>query len=184
MKEIYISVDVEASGPIPAEYSLLSIGACVVYEPYRAFSCLVKPISANADPKALEVTGLSLEELTLTGLTPEVAMTEFARWVQEVSAGSTPVFVGLNAAFDWSFINYYFLRFAGSNPFGFAALDIKSLFMGAHACSWHETRSSNIKRVLAATSNGTHNALDDARFQAELFRLIRKDLSAPWTNTV
>ena len=31
--ECYISVDVEAAGPIPGTYSLLSIGACVVGNP-------------------------------------------------------------------------------------------------------------------------------------------------------
>jgi DNA polymerase III epsilon subunit-like protein len=178
MNETFISVDIEASGPIPGEYSLLSIGACSVYEPDCAFSCLIKPISVNADPQALEVTGLQLEKLMVAGLTPEVAMEKFAQWVQEACAGSTPVFVGLNAAFDWSFVNYYFHRFVGNNPFGFAALDIKSLFMGAQGCSWHDTRSSNMKRTLLATSEGTHDALEDARYQAELFRLIWSSVSA------
>lgn len=178
MNETFISVDIEASGPIPGEYSLLSIGACAVYEPDRAFSCLIKPISMNADPRALEVTGLHLEELAVTGLPPEAAMEEFAQWVQEVCAGSTPVFVGLNAAFDWSFVNYYFHKFLGRNPFGFVALDIKSLFMGSQGCTWHDTRSSNMKRTLFATSEGTHDALEDARYQAELFRLIRSSVSA------
>jgi len=178
MNETFISVDVEASGPIPGEYSLLSIGACAAYEPDRAFSCLIKPISTKADPQALAVTGLRLEELIATGLTPEAAMGEFAQWVHEVSAGSTPVFVGLNAAFDWSFVNYYFHRFVGNNPFGFAALDIKSLFMGMQGCSWHDTRSSNMKRTLSAKTKGTHDALEDARYQAELFRLIRSCQSA------
>jgi len=182
MNETFISVDIEASGPIPGEYSLLSIGACAAYKPDRAFSCLIKPISTNADPQALEVTGLRMEELVVTGLTPEAAMKEFAQWVQEVSAGSSPVFVGLNAAFDWSFVNYYFHKFGCKNPFGFAALDIKSLFMGAFGCSWHDTRSSNMKRTLAAKSEGTHDALEDARYQAELFRLIQSCLLATSAN--
>ena len=29
-EEIYISIDVEATGPIPGEYSMYEIGACVV----------------------------------------------------------------------------------------------------------------------------------------------------------
>jgi ribonuclease T len=29
-REIYFSVDIEASGPIPGEYSMLSLGACLV----------------------------------------------------------------------------------------------------------------------------------------------------------
>jgi hypothetical protein len=32
-KEIFVSVDVEASGPIPGKYSMLSIGACVAFDP-------------------------------------------------------------------------------------------------------------------------------------------------------
>lgn len=171
--EVFISVDIEASGPIPGEYSLLSIGACDAYRPKNSFSCLVKPTSDNAVPEALAVTGLSLDKLLLEGEAPPAAMARFAGWVSECCGSGTPVFVGLNAGFDWSFINYYFIRYYGSNPFGIAALDIKALFMGAHGCSWKETRSSNMKRVTGALTDGTHDALQDARFQAELFRLIR-----------
>ena len=171
--EVFISVDIEASGPIPGEYSMLSIGACDVYRPDRAFSCLIKPTSANAVPEAMAVTGLSLEDLSNDGLAPEIAMKQFAQWVGEVSGNGTPVLVGLNAPFDWSFVNYYFVRYLGLNPFGISALDIKALFMGAQKCSWKATRSSNMKSVTGAQGQGNHNALDDARFQAELFRLIR-----------
>jgi DNA polymerase III epsilon subunit-like protein len=171
--EVYISVDIEASGPIPGEYSMLSIGACDVYRPDLAFSCVLKPTSANAEPEAMAVTGLSLVQLSEEGLTPEVAMNRFAHWVREVGGHGTPVLVGLNAPFDWSFVNYYFIRYHGSNPFGFSALDIKALFMGVHKCAWRETRSSKMKAVTGAKGQGTHDALEDARFQAELFRLIR-----------
>lgn len=172
-REVFISVDIEASGPIPAEYSLLSIGACDAYRPENSFSCLVKPTSENAVPEALAVTGFSLEKLHEEGEAPHEAMARFARWVADCSGSGTPVFVGLNAAFDWSFINYYFIRYHGSNPFGIAPLDIKALFMGTRGCSWEETRSSNMKTVTGALTVGTHDALADARFQAELFRLIR-----------
>lgn len=171
--EVFISVDIEASGPIPGEYSMLSIGACEVYRPDLTFSCFLKPTSAKTVPEAMAVTGLSLETLNEQGLAPEVAMERFAHWVEEVSGGGTPVLVGLNAPFDWSFVNYYFIRFHGSNPFGISALDIKALFMGAHQCSWKATRSSNMKSVTGAQGKGNHNALDDAQYQAELFRLIR-----------
>ena len=61
--EIFISVDVETAGPIPAEYSLLSIGACSIFDPEKTFACELRPINRNFEPKALEVTGLSLDEL-------------------------------------------------------------------------------------------------------------------------
>ncbi|HRQ59739.1 MAG TPA: 3'-5' exonuclease [Azoarcus taiwanensis] len=173
-REIFLSVDIETSGPIPGEYSMLTIGACNVDNPNQVFSCELKPISANADPKAMEVTGLSLEKLAAEGLPPKVAMKQFQGWVAEVAGDNgTPVFVGLNAAFDWSFVNYYFHRYLKANPFGFAALDIKALYMGATGSSWAATRSSQMAARLHPKSKGDHQALHDAQYQAELFRLVQ-----------
>lgn len=175
-REIFLSVDIETSGPIPGEYSMLTIGACNVDNAEQIFSCALRPISLNADPKAMEVTGLSLEKLAVEGLPPEVAMKQFQDWVFEVAGDDgtcTPVFVGLNAAFDWSFVNYYFHRYLKSNPFGFSALDIKALYMGATGSSWSETRSSQMAARLHPKSKGDHLALHDAQYQAELFRLVR-----------
>jgi ribonuclease T len=171
--ERYFSVDVETSGPIPGEYSLLSIGACVIGQPDEEFSCFLKPISTKADPQALEVTGLSLEQLERDGLPPAEAMQQFGSWIEQRSTGVLPVFVGLNAPFDWSFVNYYFHRFLGKNPFGFTALDIKALYMGITGCRWQDARSSQMVRDLQPKRRADHDALNDARAQAELFDLIR-----------
>ena len=172
--ELYISVDVETAGPIPGEFSLLSIGACDVDDDSRSFSIELKPINANADPKALEVTGLSLEVLAKRGATPEAAMAAFGAWLSSLTGQDRAlVFVGFNAPFDWSFVNYYFHRYAGPNPFGFTALDIKALYMGATGSSWADTRSSQIANHLNPQRHGDHDALHDARYQAELFRLVR-----------
>ena len=176
-REIFVSVDVETAGPIPGEYSLLSIGACLAFAPEEAFSCQLNPIGNRFDPKALEVTGLSLATLAQTGEEPRLAMEKFARWLADLGGNdATIIFVGFNAPFDWSFINYYFHCFLGENPFGFTALDIKALYMGATGCSWADTRSSRIAQKLAPTLTGTHDALADARYQAEIFRLIRAKL--------
>jgi DNA polymerase III epsilon subunit-like protein len=174
-REVFISVDVETAGPIPGEYSLLSIGACNADAPDQTFFCELKPVTRKADPKALEITGLSLERLEKDGLEPVVAMREFKDWIAKVvGADAKPVFVGLNAPFDWSFVNYYFHLFLGENPFGFTALDIKALYMGATGCSWAETSSNKMANVLHPSSKGDHNALHDALYQAELFRLMRR----------
>lgn len=173
-REVFVSVDVETAGPIPGEYSLLSIGACDVDNDTQAFSCEIKPINRNADPKALEVSGLSLETLEQSGLTPKDAMRTFDSWAKGlVSDKAILVFVGLNAPFDWSFVNYYFHKYLGENPFGFAALDIKAYYMGATGCAWSETRSSRLSADLAPQRRSDHTALHDAQYQAELFRLIR-----------
>jgi DNA polymerase III epsilon subunit-like protein len=173
-REIYISVDIETSGPIPGVFSMLTIGACNINDPSQTFSCELQPISGNADPDAMKVTGLSLEALALTGEHPATALKKFQEWIaSQIKPDETPVFVGLNAAFDWSFINYYFHYFLDSNPFGFAALDIKALYMGATGSSWGETRSSQMAARLRPQTQGNHQALQDAQYQAELFRLIQ-----------
>ncbi|MGX9176617.1 3'-5' exonuclease [Mesorhizobium sp. BHbdii] len=172
-REVFVSVDVETAGPIPGEFSLLSIGACSIFEPEKTFACELKPINRNFDPNALEVSGLSLDELARTGLAPPDAMQAFARWLSSVTGrDSTPVFVGFNAPFDWSFVNYYFHRFSDGNPFGFTALDIKAMYMGVTGCSWANTRSSKIAERLKPSLTGDHHALHDAMHQAELFRLV------------
>lgn len=178
--EIFLSIDVETSGPIPGEYSMLTLGACNVDDPSQVFSCEFKPISDKADLKAMEVTGLSLERLAVDGTEPSVAMMRLRDWVQRVAGDhGTPVFVGLNAPFDWSFVNYYFHRYLQANPFGFAALDIKALYMGATGCSWGDTRSSHMAAHLQPKSKGDHQALHDALYQAELFNLVRKLAQQP-----
>ena len=174
-REVFVSVDVETAGPIPGEYSLLSIGACDVDDASRTFACELKPLNRNADPKALEIAGLSLEALEKTGLPPEEAMRGFLRWSTGlIKPGESLVFVGLNAPFDWSFVNYYFHKFVGENPFGFGALDIKAYYMGATGCSWADTRSNRMAGTLKPRRQGDHQALHDAQYQAELFRLIRR----------
>lgn len=176
-KEIFVSVDIEASGPIPGKYSMLSIGACLTSNPVAQFSCYLKPISDEFIPAALEVTGLCLDKLREEGLEPSEAMTQFKSWVNSLAdAGQTVVFVGFNASFDWSFVNYYFHQFLGENPFGIAALDIKSMYFGTAQLTWKSTRSSEIEKVVNPESSGNHDALDDAVYQAELFNLIREKL--------
>jgi DNA polymerase III epsilon subunit-like protein len=174
-REIFVSVDVETAGPIPGEYSLLSIGACDVDNEDRTFSCELKPINRNADPAALKVTGMSLDVLERTGLAPEEAMEQFDVWATSLARDcESLVFVGFNAPFDWSFVNYYFHRFLGRNPFGFTALDIKAYYMGMTGCDWAGTRSSCMVESLKPTRTSNHQALGDALYQAELFRLIRE----------
>ena len=125
-REIYISVDVEASGPIPGEYSLLSIGACLVGQPDQSFYVELKPLNDNFVEKAMDVTGLSLEKLRMDGEEPDLAMASFANWIKSVAGDNRPVFVAFNATFDWWFTHWYFIKFLGHDPFGISGLDIKA----------------------------------------------------------
>lgn len=164
--ELYVSVDVETSGPVPGIYSLLSIGACVVSEPAQSIYLELQPDGLQHDPEAVAVTGLDLAKLKNEGLAPQTAMLKLEQWLKQVcSADQKVVFVGLNAPFDWSFINYYFHKYSGANPFGFTALDMKAYYMGVTGCRWKETKSSQMTARFNPQSAPNHNALDDARFQ-------------------
>ena len=167
--ETYISVDVEASGPIPGEFSLLSIGACVVTNTGQNFYSELKPLNDNFIAGAMEVNGLSLAKLKLEGEEPTAAMARFRHWIEKVSADTKPVFVGFNATFDWSFTHWYFVEFLGAGPFGISGLDIKAYFMGRRRVLWQETNKKKIRALYPSQTRHTHNALDDAKEQAEIF---------------
>ena len=169
----YISVDIETAGPNPADYALLSIGACLMDKPARTFYVELQPTSPRFVPSALEVNRLSLDKLAKDGMPPKQAMMRFEFWLAaETERNQRPVFVGFNAAFDWMFVNDYFHRFLGRNPFGHSALDIKSLFMGATGAPWNKTGLRHLVEFFQTDHAMTHNALQDALDQAELFRRI------------
>ncbi len=175
--ETFISVDVEAAGPNPGQYSLLSIGACTVFEPQETFYIELRPVNTLFTADALAVSGLSLERLAENGLPPAEAMKRFGGWVAQVTGPeSHPVFVALNAPFDWSFVNDNFHHYLGRNPFGHSALDIKALYMGLTGADWQETYLEAMAKRYGLDLELTHHALQDALDQAEVFHHILTEL--------
>lgn len=169
--EVYISVDIESAGPHPHDYSLLTIGACAVDEMAQMFYIELQPVNSNFVPEALAISRLSMERLKKHGTPPEQAMTQFEGWVHtQSSGGRMPVFVAFNAAFDWMFVNDYFHRYMGRNPFGHTALDIKAFYMGLSGVRWEETTMRYVGPRYLGDQQLTHHALRDAMDQAQIFR--------------
>ena len=103
-------------------------------------------------------------------------MHAFRGWVAgAVGPDGRPVFVSFST-WDWAFVYYYLIRFGGASPFGHSSLDIKSFYMGRCGGTWAETGKRGIDRkhpeLLRGLVPHTHNALDDAREQGELFRRL------------
>lgn len=185
-QEIYFSVDVETAGPCPSQYSLLSIGACRVDAPRCTFYIELKPVNQKMTPAAAAVHHLDLKRLSERGTDPENALKQFESWVRnETPDGARPIFVAFNAAFDWMFVNDYFHRYIGYNPFGHSALDIKAFYMGLMGVSWEETALNQLLSRYLHRQEVTHHALRDALDQAEMFKIMleearrRADKTAP-----
>jgi Exonuclease len=182
-REVYVSVDIEADGPIPGPFSLVSLGACVAavrdrdgtIEPidaeahtfYREF----RPISGGWNAEALAVSGLTREHLELHGADPAVAISEFADWVDETAERyrARPVFAAFPLAFDWQFVYHYLIAYAGRSPFGHSAhFDMKTAYAVLADSPVRDAVKRNMPRSLLGSRRHTHNALDDAQGQADL----------------
>jgi DNA polymerase III epsilon subunit-like protein len=168
--EIFVSVDVETAGPNPSQYSLLTIGACSVEDSPRTFYVELKPMNDKITSEAYATHRLDMKRLAERGTPPAKAMSDFDAWLSEFSPeGQRPVFLSFNAPFDWMFVNDYFHRFTGHNPFGHSALDIKSFYMGLTGVPWSETTMRYIGPRYLRDQQLTHHALRDAMDQAEIF---------------
>ena len=85
----------------------------------------MQPISDNYVKEALEIAGFSMQDLKVKGIPPKEAMEKFADWIAKVSGNKKPIFVASPIAFDWCFVNYYFHKFLGWNPFGVSGINPK-----------------------------------------------------------
>jgi len=182
--DLYISADIEADGPIPAPYSMLAFGFAIAgrfdgqhfdaADPERTtFYRELRPISDDFDAKALEVAGLDRERLASEGAEPAGAMKEAAAWVAEQAGEARPVLVGYPVVFDWMFLHWYFIRYAGESPFGFSgALDIKTMYQQKAGVTLSKAGRADLPPELGSSREHTHNALDDAIEQAEIFATL------------
>ena len=160
----YISVDIEADGPIPGDYSMVCFGAVIVENGLkRTFYGKLKPISDKHIPEALAVSGFSREE-TMEFDDPAEVMQKFADWLDENVKGR-PMFVSDNNGFDWQFINWYFHHFIGRNPFGHSSTNLGSFTKGL----FKDTRK-NHKRFRKTKHD--HNPVNDAKGNAEAFMTL------------
>ncbi|MBF0387187.1 MAG: exonuclease [Candidatus Omnitrophica bacterium] len=160
----YVMVDIEADGPIPGDYSMVSFGVVIV-EPglHKTFYGKLRPISEKWVPEALKVSGHSREE-TLGFDNPKAVMEKFDGWVRE-NAVDRPIFVSDNNGFDWQFINWYFHHFLGQNPFGFSSMNLGSFYKGLV-----KDVRKNFKHLRKTPH--THNPVDDAKGNAEALLVL------------
>ena len=174
MPEIYVSTDVETDGPIPGPHSMLSFASAA----YRADKALVSTFTANLellpDAKGDERTmawwaqNQAAYDATRVGLEQPIdAMRRYVAWVNALPG--TPVFVAYPAGFDFLFVYWYLIRFAGESPFSFSALDMKTYAMAILKKDYRQSVKKNMPKAWFDDLPHTHVALDDAIEQGALF---------------
>ncbi len=174
MVEIYVSTDVEADGPIPGPHSMLSFASAA----YTADKTLVGTFEANlellsgavGDPKTMawwEGQPEAWAACRENPRDPQVVMPEYVAWLKALPG--KPVFVGYPAAYDFMFVYWYLIRFAGDSPFSHSALDIKSYAMAVMGTEYRSTAKKTMPKAWFDPLPHTHVALDDAKGQGALF---------------
>lgn len=179
-EEVYVSTDIESDGPIPGPHSMLSLASAafdVRGTPVGTFSVnLVTLPGASPHPataKFWEANPAAFAATRVDPREPAEAMADYVAWVRGL--GGKPVFVAYPAGFDFTFVYWYLVRFTGESPFGFAALDVKTMAMTMLRRDFRDA----VKRALPARwipeRPHTHVALDDALEQGEIFvRMLRE----------
>lgn len=183
--DVYFSADVETDGPIPGPFSMLSFALVhagafdgrafqrpTAYD--KIFYREIKPISDEFEPEALAVNGLDRQRLCVEGASPETAMSEAAQWVSRIAGRGRPVLVAYPLSFDWSWLYWYFVRFSiHGSPFGHSrCFDIKTALAVKGHLPIGEAGRSRLPISLQSKRGHTHQAIDDAVAQAEIFANI------------
>ncbi len=173
---VYLSIDIEASGPFPGLFSMVSLGAVPVLQregtwvldEENSFYVEIQPLEgAGEDPEAMAIHGLTVPHLMEQGLPPLEAMQSFAAWVK--TRHRRCVSAAWPSSFDHPFVGWYLQRFLGHNPLGWSSFDIPSYAMGLLRCNRLGLRSALQKAKLTAPPNPKpHHALADAVEQGHL----------------
>jgi len=182
MPNIYVSVDIETDGPIPGKYSMLSLGSVAYNEDGNILGTYYSNIYQLEGAEEFEPTMVwwktqpeAWEALQENKKTPHDAMHEYVTWLDTFKG--TKICVAYPAGFDFTFISWYLWNFVGENPFGISAIDIKTYDMAYLDTPFKGTIKRKFpKEWFEGLPPHTHNALDDAMEQGELFFRIRESL--------
>ena len=174
MTEIYVSTDIEADGPIPGQFSMLSFGSAA-YSPdgelLGTFAANLEQLpGASRDPDTMAWWAKHPEEWEASRRDlqdPETAIKAYLKWLNDLPG--TPVFVGYPACFDFMFVYWYQIHFTGESPFRHRGLDIRTYAMAVMKAEFYKSGKGRMPRRWFENLPHTHHALDDALEQGALF---------------
>lgn len=171
---VYISVDCEFSDGDLAYGALLQVGLVDIDSQEELVVELPLSPDAVVCDWVKENLGPLVERCRLLGryTEPDLAL-RVARWLESRTDDGRPVvFVGYVGGFDFGFV-HLFLQAAGFRPFHYEMLDLCSLSYGLFPdLPWNFETSLLEQKLDMKPNPHPHDALWDARHQAEMFRRL------------
>lgn len=184
-QEIYVSLDIEADGPSPAQNSMMSIGA-VAYnaqgKEMGRFYCNLLPLPGHSpSPKTMAWWALPENEVAWRALQsnqtdPGQAMADFSDWLDSISGEK--IMVAGPAAYDAMWIQSYAQEFGVNNPAFTRWIDIRSYIMGSLGTSYGHSTIARLPDAMKSSHPHTHIASDDATEQGETFVKLLQERKA------
>lgn len=182
-RDLYFSIDIETDGPVPMEHSMLSFG-CVALtrsgEEVESFEANLKTLpGSEPDPATMRWWKKQPDAWRICRANqrdPEEAIVAFCRWVDRVCTrhrgghqNYKAVAVCYPAAYDFSWLYAYMMRYHRSSPFGFRCIDVRSYIMAMWNKPYCDTAKRNWPADWFPNIDHTHVAIDDAREQGLTF---------------
>lgn len=174
----YISIDVEATGPIPGVFSMISLGAAAYDSDGNCLDTFEVNIEelpdALRDASTMEFWAHNKEAwdyATQDPQDPHKAIEAFAVWLESFNK---PTAVAYPAGFDFTHVFWYLHKFAKRSPLSFSCLDIKSYAAALLNIPYRRVTKNDMPDSWFSSRPHTHKALDDALEQGDLFFNMRK----------
>lgn len=183
-REVYLSTDVETDGPIPGPHSMLSFASVAFDDEGHELASFSRNLAtlegARGHPDTMawwQTQQAAWEACRVDVVSATEAMAAYVAWIEALPG--KPVFVAYPAGFDFLFVYWYLMRFAGRSPFSHSALDIKSFAMAVMKTRYRDATKRHMPRRWFPDVKHSHVALDDAREQGLLFMAMLKENHAP-----
>ena len=194
MKDLYISTDIEADGPIPGEYSMLSLGAVAIDstgkiwgEFYRKLKRLPKAKQHPETMKWWKNNISSYKEATSNQENPKKVMQDYVTWLKEIKEKTKAeelVFYSSPLCYDYMFVYWYMVKFVNSFkseqifkiPFAYNGVDFTSYAMGKKNLTYTDALTKNLPQSwFENLEKNSHKSIDDARRQGLILVNMLKD---------
>lgn len=170
----YFMLDVEANGQPPAVGEMSAFGCIAIpkyyaIEPvkYYGFLGILNRELYGDRPKTSDRVECVMAGETDFIESPKMIMESFNDWIKTFTV-KQPMFISDNNGWDYQWINFYFWKYLGYNPFGHSSTNLGSLYKGLV-----KNFRKNFK-YLRKTKHD-HNPCNDALGNVEAFIHLLKE---------